>query len=139
VSRLTKAQRHPIVVEQNPDMIGANRGPPRVVLSYNMLVVAPTCPHDIEFTHTTMKYDKARPLGTGSSYISAICPLTMAIGELPNMPQSSRKTRKLGKLGARAQPNVHTLNKKKVATVRFRRPMCSLSGPPVSEGKLLAC
>jgi hypothetical protein len=71
-------------------------------------------------------------MAIGASHMSAKIPVTMAIGAEAKMPASRRKTRKDVQLGDSAQAKVQIINIKKVPTIRFRRPYCSLSGAQTS-------
>lgn len=60
--------------------------------------------------------------------MSAMMPLTMAMGELAKAPTKNLKTKKAGQFGARAQARVHMQNKTNVPMVNHLRPNCSLRG-----------
>lgn len=80
---------------------------------------------------TTMKIAKALPLSLGSLYISARIPATTAMGELPVTPQNRRNTSNEGQFGEKPQAMVKRVKMVNVAIHRFRRPLCSLSGPQI--------
>lgn len=108
MAAIQKVQRQPMLVEQKPLMMGANRGPKTVA---------------------TMKMANARPRVRGSPYTSARMPATTAIGALPNAPQKNRKTRNAGQLGAKPHASVKMPKRIKVPMLRSFRPKCSLMGP----------
>lgn len=107
-------------------MIGASKGPNTVIYSLSVMFQ-----HSQTFwVLTTMNHAKARPRVTGSLYISASWPATIAIGELATEPVQNLNTSRADQFGDNAQPKVNAMNKPKVASDNFFLPKCSLNGPP---------
>lgn len=88
-------------------MMGAKRGPPRVV---------------------TMKRAMLLPRSCGVGKISAKIPAATAMGAEAKMPVKSRKTRKEAHECARAEAMVKRVKSVKAHRVRRRRPYCSDRG-----------
>jgi hypothetical protein len=104
---IQKVHLHPMVSEQNPEIMGAMSGPNTVA---------------------TMKNDNALPLDLGSPNMSANIPPEMTMQAEAEMPANSRNTKNAGKFGANAQAIVKRVKRKKVPRVISRRPYCSEAG-----------